>query len=88
MLLCCERVRCVAPPADPEGDAELVLGQAPSLLLDTCALPRTSPQRNGKDPVAGLVAAAAARKRAGHSALAQKLLKECAIDQASIRGLV
>ena len=29
------------------------------------------------------MAAAAARKRAGHSALAQKLLKECAIDQVS-----
>ncbi|PRW61077.1 leucine-rich repeat receptor kinase EMS1 [Chlorella sorokiniana] len=40
--------------------------------------------RDGKDPIAGLVAAAAARKRAGHSALAQKLLKECAIDQADI----
>lgn len=42
------------------------------------------PQRNGKDPLASLLKATAARKRGNHSALAQKLLKECRIDQADI----
>lgn len=38
----------------------------------------------GKDSLAELIAATAARKRGGHSALAQRLLKECAIAQGDI----
>ena len=48
-----------------------------------CLLPCL--QRNGKDPLGDLLAASASRKRGGaRSALAEKLLKECAIDQADI----
>ncbi|KAI3432258.1 hypothetical protein D9Q98_003819 [Chlorella vulgaris] len=42
--------------------------------------------RDGADPLADLLAAAAERKRGRgqHSALAQKLLKECAVDQSDL----
>lgn len=38
-------------------------------------------QRNGKDPLADIIAASAARKRDEQSALADELLKECRINQ-------
>ncbi|KAL4424052.1 hypothetical protein ABPG75_001353 [Micractinium tetrahymenae] len=40
--------------------------------------------REGQDPLADLIAATAARKRGAHNALADKLLKECRIDQSDI----
>lgn len=40
--------------------------------------------RGGQDPLADIIAAAAARKRSAHSALADELLKDCRIDQADI----
>ena len=46
--------------------------------------PPPPPQHDGKDPLAELIAATASRRRKGHSALAEKLLKECRIDQADI----
>lgn len=49
-------------------------------------LPCPSLQRGSTDPLADLIAAAAARKRGRgqHSALATKLLKECAIDHKDV----
>lgn len=63
-----------ARPARPPGCAQLTHTHASLACV----------QHEGTDAYAGMVAAAAARKRTGHSALAQKLLKECAIDQADI----
>lgn len=41
----------------------------------------TPPQRDGKDPLADIIAATAARRRSAHSALAEEVLKDCRIDQ-------